>query len=125
MILHITTQKEWEKTQINGEYTAPSLNDDGFIHCSTLKQTIDTANLFFKGQKGLVLLCIDEKKLKSECKFENPVGAGVELHDPRADNFFPHIYGPINISAVIKALDFPLNEKGIFELPNELTNLNC
>lgn len=124
MILHITTDKEWEKAQVEGEYTAPSLKTDGFIHCSTLTQTVDTANIFFKGQNGLVLLCIDEKKLKSELKFEDPAGGGNEQHDPRVDNLFPHIYGPINNSAVIKTVDFPLNEEGIFELPQELTNWN-
>lgn len=125
MILHITTQEGWEKASVNGEYTAASLKEEGFIHCSTPKQVVETANLFFKGQNGLVLLCIDEKKLKSECRYEDPAGVGIERHDPQADNLFPHIYGPINNSAVMKALDFPLNEKGIFELPIEVTNLNA
>jgi uncharacterized protein (DUF952 family) len=118
MILHITTDKEWGKAQVEGEYTAPSLKTDGFIHCSTLKQTADTANIFFKGQSGLVLLCIDENKLKSECKYEDP--AGGDQHDPRVGNLFPHIYGPINILAVIKVVDFPSNENGLFTLPQEL-----
>jgi uncharacterized protein (DUF952 family) len=121
MILHITTPKEWEKAQINGEYTAPSLNSDGFIHCSTLKQAIDTANIFFKGQNGLILLCIDENKLKSEIKYENPTGGG--QHDPEVGDLFPHVYGPINIPAVIKVVDFPLNEKGLFVIPEELKKL--
>ena len=68
MILHITTHQEWEKALIEGAYTPPSLQSDGFIHCSTLKQTVDTANIFYKGQHGLVLLCIDENNLESECK---------------------------------------------------------
>ena len=118
MILHITTHKEWEEAQLVGEYCAPSLKSDGFIHCSTIKQAEDTANIFFKGQHGLALLCIDENKLKSECKYENPTGGG--LNDPSVGNLFPHIYGPINISAVIKIVDFPINEKGIFALPKEI-----
>jgi uncharacterized protein (DUF952 family) len=118
MILHITTQKEWEKAKTSGEYTAPSLKSDGFIHCSTIKQTVDTANIFFKGQNGLVLLCIDEDKLKSECKNEDPAGGG--KHDPGVGNLFPHIYGPINTSAVMKIVDFPTNEKGFFVLPKEI-----
>jgi uncharacterized protein (DUF952 family) len=118
MIIHITTYEEWKKALAEGEYTAPSLSSEGFIHCSTLKQTADTANSFFKGQNGLVLLCIDENKLKSECKYENPTGGG--RHDPGVGNLFPHIYGPITISAVIKTVDFPANEIGLFELPKEL-----
>jgi uncharacterized protein (DUF952 family) len=118
MILHITTHEDWEKAQIFGEYSAASLQSEGFIHCSTVKQTIDTANIFFKGQQGLVLLCIDENKLKSEYKYENPSGGG--KHTPKAGNLFPHIYGPINISAVIKIVDFPSNENGLFVLPAEI-----
>jgi uncharacterized protein (DUF952 family) len=120
MILHITTPNEWGKARLEGEYTAPSLQSDGFIHCSTIKQTTDTANIFFKGQTGLILLCIDEGKLKSVCKFEEPVGGG--QHDPTVGNLFPHVYGPINLSAVIKVVDFPVNDAGFFELPEEIVN---
>jgi uncharacterized protein (DUF952 family) len=118
MILHITTHKEWEKALSEGEYTASSLKSEGFIHCSTLKQTVNTANLFFNGQNGLALLCIDENKLKSECKYEDPTGGG--NHDPRAGNLFPHVYGPINISAVLKVVDFPADENGVFVIPKEI-----
>ncbi len=118
MILHITTHKEWETAQLHGKYTAPSLETEGFIHCSTLKQTADTANIFFRGQNGLALLCIDENKLQFKCKYEYPTGGG--HYDPNVGNLFPHIYGPINLSAVIKVVDFPTNEKGFFELPKEI-----
>jgi uncharacterized protein (DUF952 family) len=116
MIIHITTREDWEKALISGEYRAASLNSEGFIHCSTLKQTIDTANVFYRGQSGLILLCIDEAKLKSECKFEKPTGGA--KHDPNVGNFFPHVYGPLNISSVIKIVDFPPGENGLFVLPD-------
>lgn len=118
MILHITTQTDWQNAQKKGKYTAPSLDNEGFIHCSTVKQAVDTANLFFKGQNGLVLLCINESKLMSECRFESPTG-GMH-HNPDAGNLFPHVYGPINLSAVIKVLDFPTDNNGMFTLPEEL-----
>ena len=118
MILHITTRQEWEKALMEGEYAASSLKSEGFIHCSTIKQAVDTANIFFKGNIGLVLLCIDESKLLSETKYESPTGGG--QHDPHVGNLFPHIYGPINIPAVIKVIDFPTNENGFFVLPEEL-----
>lgn len=55
------------------------------------------------------MLCIDENKLKSECKYENPIGGG--KHDPNVGNLFPHIYGTVNISAVIKIVDFFIKRK--------------
>jgi len=118
MILHITSHKDWEKAILEGEYNSPSLKIDGFIHCSTIKQTVNTANIFFKGQQGLVLLCIDENKLTSLCKYEEPSGGA--RHDPGTGNLFPHIYGSINITAVIKVIDFPPNKIGLFELPREI-----
>jgi uncharacterized protein (DUF952 family) len=118
MIIHITTLKEWENAQLSGEYSAPSLDSEGFIHCSTLKQTIDTANSFFKGQHGLVLLCIDESKLISEYKYESPTGGG--KHSSGVENLFPHVYGPINLSSVVKVLELPVIENGCFTLPIEL-----
>lgn len=122
MIFHITTQKDWKKACKEGEYNAPSLKMDGFIHCSTIKQTVDTANIFFKGQQGLVLLCIDENKLKPECKYEYPSDG--DSHYSGVGNLFPHIYGSINISAVIKVVDFSPNQNGIFELPHEIIKYN-
>lgn len=118
MILHITTSSEWEKARLAGEYSAPSLESDGFIHCSTIKQTVDTANNFFRGLTGLILLCIDEEKLESECKYEDPVGGG--QHDPGVGNLFPHVYGPINLFAVIKVVDFPTDDNGFFKLPADI-----
>jgi uncharacterized protein (DUF952 family) len=120
MIFHITTLKEWYRGLSEDAYTTPSLASDGFIHCSTLHQTADTANMFFKGQNGLVLLCIDEGKLRSQCKYEDPTGAG--RHDPRAGNLFPHVYGPINLTAVIMVVDFPADENGVFALPMAITS---
>ncbi|HEX2968755.1 MAG TPA: DUF952 domain-containing protein [Bacteroidales bacterium] len=120
MIYHITTHEDWEKARVTGEYKAASLHSEGFIHCSTLKQTIDTANLFFKGKEDLILLCIDENKLKPECKYENP--AGGRKHDPAVGNLFPHVYGPINIPAIIKIVDFPSGKNGLFMLPDGICN---
>lgn len=87
MILHITNTEDWKKAQTEGKYHAPSLESEGFIHCSTVKQTVNTANIFFKGQKGLVLLCIDESRLESECRYEDPVGGG--QHNPNKGKLFP------------------------------------
>ena len=121
MILHITSHKDWEKAKYNKEYTAPSLETKGFIHCSTIKQAVDTVNLFYKGQNELVLLCIDETKLKSECKYENPTGGNI--HNSETGNLFPHVYGFINISAVVKVVDFPADSNGNFSLPADLLDI--
>ncbi len=110
MILHITSKAEWLAAQERGEYVAPSLQSEDFIHCSTEKQVLHVANAFYRGRTDLVLLKIDEAKLNSELKWEPPAGlpaAGISASDQ-----FPHIYGPINLAAVVSAPDFMPDSNG-------------
>jgi uncharacterized protein (DUF952 family) len=113
MILHILRRNEWELALRQGSYRPPSLDTEGFIHCSTIDQAIDTANIFFRGARDLLLLRIDERKLTSTLKFEAPATAG----DARPRTQFPHIYGPLDLDAVIDAVEFPSEADGSFQLP--------
>ncbi|MBN1436719.1 MAG: DUF952 domain-containing protein [Sedimentisphaerales bacterium] len=108
MILHITKRSEWEEAVLAGEYGAASLNAEGFIHCSKAEQVVRVANFLFAGQEGLVLLCIDEEKLTAEVRYENLEG-GEEL--------FPHVYGSVNLDAVVDVVGFPTEADGRFCLP--------
>ena len=53
-ILHITSRQAWKTAQEQGQYTAPSLTSDRFIHCSTRAQVLPVAEKFYKGQAGLI-----------------------------------------------------------------------
>jgi uncharacterized protein (DUF952 family) len=107
MILHITSRAEWEKAKNLGTYRSDSLASEGFIHCSTAAQVIGSANRFFKGRADLVVLSIDPDRVKSEIRYE-----GVESH-----HLFPHIYGELNIDAVLRVADLEADPDGIFVLP--------
>jgi uncharacterized protein (DUF952 family) len=37
------------------------------------------------------------------------------------DDHYPHIYGPLNVGAVIKVVDLPIHSDQLFHLPDELT----
>jgi uncharacterized protein (DUF952 family) len=113
IVLHIAHRDIWEESSAGGYYRPLSLGTDGFIHCSTLEQTVETANQFYLGQEGLILLCIDTGKVDAEVRFEGPAGAG----DPRAASLFPHIYGPLNVSAVVRIVELVPLPDGTFELP--------
>jgi len=108
MILHITKQTEWEAAVSAGEYSAASLHDQGFIHCTTPDQAVSIANALFAGQNGLVLLCIDEERLDAEVRYENLEGG---------DELFPHVYGNINLNAVTDVIEFEPETDGRFRLP--------
>jgi len=105
MIYHITTQSAWGAAKGTGAYRAPSLATQGFIHCSTADQVTRVADNLFAGQHGLVLLHIDPEKLAAKVVYENLEG-GTEL--------FPHVYGPINLEAVVRVTPFEPGPDGRF-----------
>lgn len=117
-IVHITTRKAWIDATRAGQYSAPSLGEEGFIHGSTIKQVLPVASKYYKGQGGLVLLEIDPKRLSSELKWEPPTGG--PLPGVPEEDAFPHIYGPINLDAVVQVLDFDPDPNGEFSLPASL-----
>ena len=119
IILHISHRKDWEASASTGYYRPSSLDSDGFIHCSAIEQTLDTANQFFPNQQGLVLLCIDKNKTEPEVRYEAPACA----NDQRIEPLFPHIYGPLNVSAVVRVVEFLPNAYGEFILPAEISQL--
>jgi uncharacterized protein (DUF952 family) len=106
-ILHITSRAEWEKAKNIGTYQSESLALEGFIHCSTATQVIGSANRFFKGRQDLVILSIATDRVTAEIKYE-----GVEQN-----NLFPHIYGELNIDAVVAVTDLESDSNGVFIQP--------
>jgi uncharacterized protein (DUF952 family) len=108
-IFHITQRSQWAAAKNLGHYSGDTLATEGFIHCSTIEQLAGSANRFFVGQKDLVILAIDENLVKPVVKYE---GA--------AANLFPHIYGELNVEAVVRAIDYEAGADGIFTLPEEL-----
>ena len=106
MIYHITSASIWEKALNEQYYRNPSLQTEGFIHCSSLDQLFGSAERHFKGQSDLLVLCIVEKRVKSSLKWEGS--------DP--ENKFPHIYGKFHISAVEDIKTLLLNANGDYEL---------
>ena len=112
-IYHITSQTEWSDAQKQGTYSPNSLRSNGFIHCSKLDQILRVANSFFIYQHGLVILVIDPSELGTNLRWE----AGAD----KVDEYFPHIYGPLNSDAVLEVIEFEPGVDGRFLLPQSLT----
>jgi uncharacterized protein (DUF952 family) len=108
MIYHITARADWETALKAGVYRADSLEREGFIHCSARHQVLSSAGRYFRGQRGLLLLEIDPHKTSSEIRYENLEGAAED---------FPHIYGPLDLAAVVRVLPFEPAADGSFSLP--------
>ena len=112
MIVHIVKRGEWELAAGRGTYAPDSLQAEGFIHCSTPAQLIDTANRFYRGQNDLVVLCIEESRLKAELRYEAPA----MQHGESAGKLFPHLYGELNVDAVVRVVALPCDADGSFRL---------
>ena len=97
-------------------YAPESLRSEGFIHCSTLAQVIDTANRFYRGQEDLVVLYIEESRLTAALKYEAPAMPRGEV----AGALFPHLYGELNVEAVERVVELPCEADGSFQLPDGL-----
>jgi len=108
--MHIVKRNEWVDATRRGTYAPASLRDEGFIHCSTRAQLIDTANRFYRGQDDLVVLCIDESRLKAELKYEAPT----MVHGESSGELFPHLYGELNVDAVVRVVELPCEVDGSF-----------
>lgn len=117
MIYHITSRPAWSEARERGEYRAPSLETEGFIHCSTEAQVLPVAEKFYMGQSGLLLLVIEPSLLSSDLKWEPPSG-GAPPPGVAEGDLFPHVYGPINLDAVVRVMDLEANSDGKHTLPN-------
>ncbi|QOZ10303.1 DUF952 domain-containing protein [Bradyrhizobium sp. CCBAU 51765] len=109
MIFHICSSALWAEAN-HSEYRCPSLESEGFIHCSTPDQVVEVADYLFRGQRGLILLVIDPDRVIAPIRYED-AGNG---------KLYPHIYGPLNSSAVVAVEPFEPNADGTFGLPPRL-----
>jgi uncharacterized protein (DUF952 family) len=89
-ILHIATPVEWTGAQARGAVSPPSLEAEGFVHCSTPDQLPGTLARHFAGAGDLVLLVLDSAAV-GDLRWEESV--------PGAPPF-PHVYNAIPVAAV-------------------------
>jgi uncharacterized protein (DUF952 family) len=100
-IFHLALAGDWQAAQVCGEYAVStlgrSLAEEGFIHASRADQWPGVRERFYADvAEPLVLLVIDPARLAAEVR---------EEHVPGTDATFPHIYGPINLDAVVETIE--------------------
>jgi glutathione S-transferase len=111
-LYHIALPADWESARRSGTYATSTrgvtLAHEGFVHCSRRHQVEATANRFYGDLAEVVLLTIDEAGLDVQVVDE-------DLYD--AGDSFPHVYGPIPVTAVVDARPWTRAEGGAFHLP--------
>ena len=111
LIFHITARAAWQQAQRDGAYRAESLAQVGFIHFSGAEQVVRVANALYSGQGDLVLLVVDPARLNAGAgspalRYETPADM------PQGSERFPHLYGALNLDAVLRMVDFPPDAGG-------------
>ena len=112
-LFHIIGADDWAEAAAAGVYSPPSMATEGFIHLSARHQILRPANLLYRGREDLLLLRIAADDLDAELVWEP--GSHGETED------FPHLYGALNLDAVVGTIDFPCGVDGGFELPAALS----
>ncbi len=103
-IFHLALAADWAAAQDAGAYTMSTrgrtLAEEGFIHCSRGDQWPTVRDRFYGDvTEPMLLLQIDTDRLD--------VPVLDEPGEPGSNETFPHIYGPLALDAVVKALPVP------------------
>lgn len=108
LIYHMCRSAEWQNALNTGFYPGSSQDRlDGFIHFSTAVQVVESAARHRAGQAGLSLLAVKAAELGDALRWEAA----------RSGQLFPHLYGPLPVSAVAWVQDLPLGSDGLHVFP--------
>jgi uncharacterized protein (DUF952 family) len=93
IVFHLADPSQWSADAPT--YNPPSVEEEGFVHCSTREQLLGVATAFYPGRDDLVLLTIDTGLLdEATLVYE-------DLYDH--GDLFPNVYGSLPTSAVVSA----------------------
>jgi uncharacterized protein (DUF952 family) len=110
LVFHVALQSDWLAARTERTYRMSTrgsrLEDVGFIHASFEDQLEHTGTLIYGDvAEPLVVLVIDADKLDVPVIVEDLRGEG---------EAFPHIYGPVPVSAVVDVLSAKITPEGAF-----------
>ena len=103
LVFKIVGAAEWRAAEAAGVFFGSDADRaDGFIHFSSAAQAPETAEKWFKGRRDLLLAAINSHAL----------GAGLRWEPSRGGELFPHLYGPLPMSAVVWSRPLSLGDDG-------------
>lgn len=104
-LYHLATADCWNRQQQSDGYEPDAFRSEGFVHCCTREQLAGVASRYYRNSADLMLLVLDQGKLRAELIFENTMG-GTEQ--------FPHLYGPVNRDAIVSMHPCAVTSDGEF-----------
>ncbi len=98
LLFHVADAVEWADAGSLGRYERStrglSLAEVGFVHLSTAEQWPGVVERFYGDHEGeLLLLTVDPARLTAPLRWE--------VADAITGEEFPHLYGPLDLDAVV------------------------
>ncbi len=104
-IYHAAVAADWTR-RTDDAYEPSGFASEGFIHCSTGDQLHEVLHRLYSGRRDLIVLTIDESAVSRPLVWEDLYDAGQE---------YPHVYGPLDLAAVINAKPLTPDGDGRFD----------
>jgi uncharacterized protein (DUF952 family) len=101
----LDSSENFEEALRTGTFVRKDLDEDGFIHASPADQLTRVANKFYRQVKHLRCAVVEKAKVRSEVKYE-----------PATGGLYPHIYGPLNMDAVVRMIELTPDAEGRYEI---------
>lgn len=109
LVYKIVPRMLWEAAEATGVFAGASIDfEDGFIHLSSAAQVKETARLYFADQADLLLIGVDTAA----------VGDALKWEASRGGDLFPHLYAPLEFSAVDFIVPLPIGPDGAHQFPD-------
>lgn len=106
LLVRLCEEDEWLRARERG-FVPPDPGGD-FVHLSTVEQVHLPANRLYRGRDDLMLLYLDATALNAPLRWEPGVPT-----DPDS-MLFPHLYGPLPVSAVVRTASYRPGADGRF-----------
>ena len=108
LLFKVCDRTIWREAERAGAFTGAGADLwDGYIHLSAGDQVAETAARHFTGQDDLVIVAVEAEAL----------GTALVWEPARSGALFPHLYGPLPLSAVRWVKPLPLTSDGRHHLP--------
>jgi uncharacterized protein (DUF952 family) len=104
LTFHLTPVDWWEAADPAAPLAAPSLEAEGFVHCTTgAEEMVATANRHYRDDpRAFVLLTLDLDRISSPVRIDDPSG------------IYPHVFGPLDRVAILAVQPMPRATDGTF-----------